>query len=1265
MFAQSIPVTTHRELVKIFKDYEAVDINVQALVSQARKGDYSNMVVHLSNGSTYSLDVMPTKLISPNYRTIEQMADGTQRVTYGTKTLPLRGKLKNVANSSVAVTLNDDFFYASIQIGQNNYYIEPIRYLVDGETSEKYALYNAKDVKASTEKSCAAYEVSKRRNTDILHEAPGDGSRFMMSCYLLEYNYASDFSMFQAYGSTAGVANWVIGVMNNVQTNYDNEFTNEVEYQLGEHFSSTCSSCDPWTSSTDAGDFLESFSNWGPSGFNSAHDLAGVWTNRDFDGSTIGVAWLNGLCNSLRYHALQRWQTSNAQSMRCMVSHEIGHNFGCNPSSSGDSHDVSGTWIMSPSVSTTNNWSSISTNTINNAIPNAPCLSACSGGGSPPTASFNYNIITNCIPAQVQYFDQSVGATSRSWSFPGGTPSTSTAANPIVTYNNLGTFGATLTATNSAGSNTFTITDVITTEPSVVANFTYMISGATVTFTYTGTPGANISWSFGDGNTSSVENPVHTYGNDGTYNVTLQTSNSCSTDTETKTITIITAPIAAFSSNITNGCQPLTVEFINQSSSNATAFLWTFPGGTPSTSTLANPTVIYNQAGNFDVTLKVTNAAGSNTLVSPEYITVYPQPVPGFTVAQSGATVNLTNVSSGATSLSYSFGDGSTSTESNPTHTYLSNGAFIITQTATNNCGSTTQSQTVNITQPPIANFNFNTTPICTGQSKTFNSTSTYNPTSYLWEFEGGSPATSTEPQPTVTYNNSGTFDVKLTVSNAYGQSELIQDNVVIVNTIPSITTMISPDGLTYGFAANVTNGTFVSWDFGDGSPLDVNSTTTHTYPSQGTYTVTAMSENSCGISSSIQTINVVLAPTAAFSSDITTVCSGNTVQFINQSSASATSWLWTFEGGSPATSTAQNPIVTYSNTGSYDVSLVVTNAAGQGNVAIQDYISVITVPSTGMSTNTVDNVVTLTNTGSGASTTNWAVSGPNGFTTSLTGSTVNFNAPANGTYTIVQTNANSCGNSNTLMQTLVVNAYVEASMTVPNLICVGIPVTFINASSNSTGQSWSFDGGSPATSTESNPSITYNTAGNYTVQLVASNNLGSATIDRNIEVINAPSSGFTYTVSNATAVFTFTGANGTVTWDFGDGTTSTENNPTHTYGATGSYTVTQTTTNACGSITSTEVLNIVISSTQEEKLQPIIFPNPTQGSVDIILNTNNHNGKVDFLLQDPEGKIINEVRLPSSAKYTLNYENVPAGVYTLKIYYGKDSFIAKLIVIP
>lgn len=158
------------------------------------------------------------------------------------------------------------------------------------------------------------------------------------------------------------------------------------------------------------------------------------------------------------------------------------------------------------------------------------------------------------------------------------------------------------------------------------------------------------------------------------------------------------APFSAFTVDTTSGCGPLTVQFTNQSSANATSWNWQFPGGTPSSSTAQSPTVIYNTPGNYSVTLTASNSAGSNTATQANYITVNTTPTAGFTSSVSGSTVAFANTSSNATSYSWNFGDGQTSNVTSPSHAYANDGNYTVTLTATNQCGSTTLTKQVIIT---------------------------------------------------------------------------------------------------------------------------------------------------------------------------------------------------------------------------------------------------------------------------------------------------------------------------------------------------------------------------------------------------------------------------------------------------------------------------------------------------------------------------------------------------------------------------------------
>ena len=163
-----------------------------------------------------------------------------------------------------------------------------------------------------------------------------------------------------------------------------------------------------------------------------------------------------------------------------------------------------------------------------------------------------------------------------------------------------------------------------------VANFTGTPTSGTAPLTVsfsdssTGSP-TSWSWDFGDGGTSTAQNPSYTYNNPGDYTVTLTVTNSAGNDTLVRPDYISVSspgspPVADFSGTPTSGTAPLTVSFSDSSTGSPTSWSWDFGDG--GTSTAQNPSYTYNNAGDYTVTLTVTNAFGNDTLVRPDYISV-------------------------------------------------------------------------------------------------------------------------------------------------------------------------------------------------------------------------------------------------------------------------------------------------------------------------------------------------------------------------------------------------------------------------------------------------------------------------------------------------------------------------------------------------------------------------------------------------------------------------------------------------------------------
>jgi uncharacterized repeat protein (TIGR01451 family) len=213
----------------------------------------------------------------------------------------------------------------------------------------------------------------------------------------------------------------------------------------------------------------------------------------------------------------------------------------------------------------------------------------------------------------------------------------------------------------------------------------------------------NRLWNFGDGGTSALQNPSHTFNTAGVFNVSLSVFGPGGSNSTARSITVTdVAPVAGFTANPTNGPAPLMAVFTDASSGTITNRLWNF--GDTATSGGTSPTHTYTTAGVFTVTLNVFGPGGMDTLTRPGLITVTnAPPVAGFTAnptnGPASLTVNFTDTSTGTiTNRLWDFGDGVTSTASNPSHTYTNAGMFSVSLTVDGLGGSDTASGLITVT---------------------------------------------------------------------------------------------------------------------------------------------------------------------------------------------------------------------------------------------------------------------------------------------------------------------------------------------------------------------------------------------------------------------------------------------------------------------------------------------------------------------------------------------------------------------------------------
>ena len=246
-----------------------------------------------------------------------------------------------------------------------------------------------------------------------------------------------------------------------------------------------------------------------------------------------------------------------------------------------------------------------------------------------PATDFTANTTAGLVPLTVQFTDTSAGDPFE-WFWDFGDSVTSTEQNPIHTYTAPGTYTVNHTVRNDDGTDSEEKSNYITVTAKTlpVAQFTATPTSGkaplTVQFTDTSTGEVTTrSWFFGDGATSTEQNPIHTYTTPGNYTVSLTATNAGGSNIETRVdyITVMAPPpVANFTTNTTAGTAPLTVQFNDTSTGEVITRSWSFGDG--NTSTKQNPTHTYTAPGNYTVNLTVSAPTGSNTLSRPDYITV-------------------------------------------------------------------------------------------------------------------------------------------------------------------------------------------------------------------------------------------------------------------------------------------------------------------------------------------------------------------------------------------------------------------------------------------------------------------------------------------------------------------------------------------------------------------------------------------------------------------------------------------------------------------
>ncbi|MES2800082.1 MAG: PKD domain-containing protein [Bacteroidota bacterium] len=593
---------------------------------------------------------------------------------------------------------------------------------------------------------------------------------------------------------------------------------------------------------------------------------------------------------------------------------------------------------------------------------------------NPPVADFSGTPTVICAGATVTYTNLSTGAVSYAWSFPGGTPPTSTAANPTVTYAAAGTYNVVLTATNAYGSDVETKTNYIT-----------VVSGAAVPLPisegFVSTTFAPTGWSIVNTNSSVtwVRTTAAGFAPTATSSMMFDNFNVNDADDDEVRLT------AANFSGLVSAQLTFDVAYARYSAANFDGLqvrVSTDCGGTFTT--------VYDKS---NTVLATNGGANVTTAFTP-------------TAAQwRTETVNL--------------------------NAYINNPNVIVLFKNMSGYGNRLFVDNVNLTgvtgaTPPVASFTGTPTTICPGGSVTYTNTTTGAPISYAWTFAGGSPGTSTATNPTVTYATPGTYTVTLVATNGAGSDTETLTNYVTVGPLPTINAG-SDVAICNGASTtlNSSGGTTYTWSPATGLSGTTGATVTANPTATQTYTVSGTSAAGC-VNTDQVVVTVNPLPTISAGID-KAICIGGSTTI---TATGGSTYTWSPATGLSATSGAT---VTANPASTQTYTVTGTSAAGCTNTD-QMILTVNPLPTISAGT---DNAICLggstTITATGGSTYAWS---PATGLSATTGATVTANPAATQTYTVTGTSAAGCLNTDQMI--LTVNPLPTVSAGIDKSICAG-----------------------------------------------------------------------------------------------------------------------------------------------------------------------------------------------------------------------------------
>ncbi len=803
-----------------------------------------------------------------------------------------------------------------------------------------------------------------------------------------------------------------------------------------------------------------------------------------------------------------------------------------------------------------------------------------------PIADFDLDISTSCDPFEIISFqNNSQYSISYDWNF--GDGQSSNTQNPQHNYSS-GIYDIKLVADNGVCADTLIQNNLIEIGAIVITDFESNVSSIcknnNVQFTDISNYNPDTwSWDFGDGQTSTLQNPSHIYQDAGIYTVSLTTSKNgeCISIIEKIDLIEVFEDIEInISSNDTVSCTlPFHVSF-QDNTTNAISWNWNFENG--DSSNLQNPNIVFNTYDNFDVELTVTDINGCVSTITETDFIITDMLKPDLSISDSiicdSDIIDFTDLSTSFFPITYylwDFGDGQISTSQNPQHQFVGVNTFDITLSIENDQGCSEElilTSLIKTVGPATSDFEADRLISCAGENINFTDLSSSSTIISSWEWDFGDGSSSVIQNPTYQYNQTGNFDVTLITGEGICTDTLIK-NLYIKIIEPSaffIPEYNCVEPLMVNFSNESSGADFVEWDFGDGF-TSTDFDPIHVYSTPGVYNVSLKVTNNVTLCTHeyIEQVHVFF-PIADFtyfinshnSLEDSVVCLPNRRSYIEILSPNVRNYRIDWGDGYLGFNRVDH---LYTTPGIYDVTLMITDDhTCKDTLVIEDMFRVTQVE-TDFAINNVQGCNTLTVDFEDLSSVTSYVIWDFG-----DGSTSFLNNPQHvytneGFYDITLFSKSIDGCKDTLViEDYIKFVYPEIDFDISDdKICKNDEVVFVD-SSKGISLEYNWDFGDGTTSSSISPIHSFNSIGVFPISLIITDTFGCVSV-KNVDTIKVQEVEANFTSNTITSncpplITTFSNQSvGNIinyTWDFGDGLNSSQISPSHLYSFSGEFDV-------------------------------------------------------------------------------------------------------------